>query len=85
MPQQIKVEHLAKIMDYIEANGAITNRKCREVTKLSYDTAIKIFRGLCILGMVRKEGASSGTKYVKTEPSNYPQQKRPGFHRKETP
>ena len=64
MAEQIEVKHLGAVLDYVAKQGAITNRECREVTGLGYDSSIKIFGALCLMGMLRKTGAASGTKYV---------------------
>ena len=64
MAEQITLEHVRAVLLYVEQNSAITNREFRVATGLGYDTAIKIFGALCGVGMLRKTGESSGTKYV---------------------
>jgi len=79
--EKITVTHLKKIMDYVEKNGSITNRECRALTGLSYDQGIKLGTALVLLGMLRKEGAGSTTKYV--IPESKPEGREPeGHHRK---
>ena len=81
MNERITVEHIGAVMDYAAKHGSVTNRECREVTDLSYNRSIKILTGMCALGMLRKIGINSTTKYVVTgQQSARPA--RPGFHRK---
>jgi predicted HTH transcriptional regulator len=82
MAEEIKIEHLGAVSDYVRENGAITNRECRQVTGLSYDSSIKIFGALCLLGMLKKAGESSATKYVSNSRQETTAPKRPGYHRK---
>lgn len=81
MPEEITIEHLGAVLDYVRERGAITNRECRQVTGLNYDSSIKLFSAMCIVGMLRKTGESSATKYVLADklPTS---PKRPGYHRK---
>ena len=81
MAEAITLDHLRAVMDYVSQHESITNRECRVATGLGYDSAIKIFGALCALGMLKKIGEASGTKYVVADvrtavPS------RPGYHRK---
>lgn len=64
MAEQITLEHVRTVMLYVEQKSAITNREFRIATGLGYDTAIKIFGALCAVGILRKTGESSCTKYV---------------------
>lgn len=64
MAEQITLEHVRAVLLYVEQHSAITNREFRITTGLGYDTAIKVFGALCGVGMLRKTGESSGTKYV---------------------
>ena len=81
MSEEIKINHLGAVLDYVTEHGAITNRECRRVTGLGYDSSIKLFSALCSLGMLKKIGESSATKYLLgNKPTQLP--KRPGFHRK---
>ena len=84
MAEIITLQHLRKVIDYVEKTGAITNRECRDVTGLSYDSSIKIFSALGTLGLLRKTGTASATKYVAPLPQRS-QPRQPGFHRKIQP
>lgn len=64
MAEQITLEHVRAVLLYVEQNSAITNREFRIATGLGYDTAIKVLGALCGVGMLRKTGEASGTKYV---------------------
>lgn len=77
---KITTKHLAAVMDYVVKQGSITNRECRNAIGVTYNSSIRIFGALCSLGMLRKTGESSGTKYVISNlrtvaPSG------PGYHR----
>ena len=82
MAEQITLKHLGVVMDYVTKHGSISNRECREMTELSYDSSIKIFAGLCTLGMLRKTGESSSTKYVLGNRQQSERPRLPGYHRK---
>lgn len=82
MAEQITLEHLRAVMDYVGKHESITNRECRVATGLGYDSSIKIFAALCALGLLKKIGEASGTKYVVATQQQSSNPKRPGYHRK---
>jgi predicted HTH transcriptional regulator len=77
----VRIDHIATIVNHASMHGSITNRELRSITGLSYNSAIRIFGALCSLGMLRKVGLNSATKYIVAPPSS-PLVARPGFHRK---
>lgn len=52
------------VVRFVERNGSITNRECREILNLSYDNSIKLLGGLSRMGVLRRHGVSSATKYL---------------------
>jgi predicted HTH transcriptional regulator len=52
------------VIHYVQKHGSITNRECRELLDVSYDNAIRLLGGLTRVGILRRQGVSSGTKYV---------------------
>lgn len=62
--EQITLEHLRAVLDYVGQHSAITNRECRIATGVGYDSAIKIFGAMCDVGILRRTGKTSGSKYV---------------------
>lgn len=52
------------ILDYVLANGSITNRECRRLIDSSYDDTIKLLGALTLSGKLLRVGSSSATKYV---------------------
>ena len=64
MAEQVSLEHLGAVRDYVDQHSAITNRECRTATGVGYDTAIKIFGALCAMDILERTGETSGTKYV---------------------
>jgi hypothetical protein len=60
----ITLKHLEMILKYVAERGSITNRECRQLTGLSYDQGIKIGSAMCTLGMLKKHGEGSVTKYI---------------------
>lgn len=64
MPEQITLKHLDTVLEYVTEQGSITNRECRKATGLGYDSSIKLFGALCTVGLLRKTGGSSATKYI---------------------
>jgi hypothetical protein len=84
MNDRITLQHLQDVMDYVGRQGAITNREFRGLTHLSYNSAIKVLGVLCTLGMLKKSGTASATKYIlpSSGSSTLP---RPGYHRKDMP
>jgi len=53
-----------KVINYVEENGSITNRECRELLGVDYDQAIKIFNTMLEDGQLIRVGKTSGTRYV---------------------
>lgn len=82
MSDKITVQHLQDVMDYVGQRGAITNREFRGLTNLSYNSAIKVLGVLCTLGMLKKSGTASATKYILPS-SGSTGLPRPGYHRKD--
>ena len=76
----ITLKHLEMILEYVAKRGSITNRECRELTGLSYDQGIKIGSAMCMLGMLKKHGEGSVTKYV-APPTKVLLPPAEGFHR----
>jgi predicted HTH transcriptional regulator len=64
MSEPITLKHVCAVLDYVGQHNAITNRECRIATGLGYDSAIKMFGALCAVGILKKTGETSGTKYV---------------------
>ena len=64
MFEKITLEHVRQVVAYADQHSAITNRECRIATGLGYDSAIKIFGALCSVGVLKKTGKASGTKYI---------------------
>src|SRR5262245_22633411 len=62
--EEIKIEHLRAVLDYVGQHSAITNRECRAATGLGYDSAIKIFAALCAVDILKRIGETSRSKYV---------------------
>lgn len=62
--EQITLEHLRAVLDYVGQHSAITNRECRIATGVGYDSAIKIFGAMCAVGILKRTGETSGSKYV---------------------
>lgn len=62
--EQITIEHLRAVLDYVSQHRAITNRECRIATGVGYDSAIKIFAAMCALGILKRTGETAGSKYV---------------------
>lgn len=84
MSDKITIQHLQDVMGYVGKTGAITNREFRGLTNLSYNSAIKVLGVLCTLGMLRKSGTASATKYILPS-SGTTALPRPGYHRKDMP
>ncbi len=66
MTKQQKKDRNAEqiIIDYVLANGSITNRECRRLIDSSYDDTIKLLGALTLSGKLVRVGSSSATKYV---------------------
>jgi predicted HTH transcriptional regulator len=62
--EQITIEHLFIVLDYVGQHSSITNRECRIATGVGYDSSIKIFAAMCDLGILKRTGETSGSKYV---------------------
>lgn len=64
MREIITLRHLEAVLNHVGENGSITNRECRVVTGLGYDSSIKMFSALRTMGMLHRTGQSSSTKYI---------------------
>ena len=53
-----------KVLEYVEKNGSITNRQCRELLGIGYDQAISLFNIMIEGGELRRVGKTAGTRYV---------------------
>jgi len=69
MTRIIPLEYLERVLAFIESNESITNRQCRELLGVNYDESIKLFKALCLLGLIRQSGSGSMTKYIKGDRS----------------
>lgn len=69
MAEQITIEHLRAVMDFVSQNAAITNREFRGSIGLGYDSAIKIFGAMCMARLLKKSGEGVNTKYVALQTS----------------
>lgn len=63
MPQKPTSQNT--VLDYVDKNGSITNRECRELLGISYDHSLKLLGELAANGILLRTGASSTTKYVR--------------------
>lgn len=52
------------LVAYVEENGAITNRQCRELLGIDYDQAIYLFNHMVENGHLVRIGKTSQTRYV---------------------
>ena len=79
MNEPIEVRHLQALKDYVIAHGSVTNRECCKLTGLGQEGSTKAVEALCALGVLRKVGEASATKYVlpnesKAETNRTPEQ-----------
>lgn len=51
------------VLDFVRAQGSITNRKFRKLTGLNYDQAIWFFNRMLVEGKLQRLGTHSGTRY----------------------
>ena len=59
-----KIDPINVVLKYIERHGKIMNRDCRQLLDTSYDETIYFLGGMCKIGLLTRQGASSGTHYV---------------------
>ena len=52
------------VIEYVEKNGSITNRQCRELLGIGYDQAISLFNTMIEDGQLVRVGKTAGTRYV---------------------
>ncbi len=52
------------ILEYIKANGSISNKECREAFKFGKTKALTLFNNLEELGKIKRVGKGSHIKYV---------------------
>lgn len=52
------------MLDYVGANGSITNRECRRLLGIGYDEAIALFNAMVGSGEIVRVGKTSSTRYV---------------------
>ena len=57
------------IIQFVEHNGKITNRECRQLLNISYDDAIFLLGGLCKTGILLRMGTHSVTHYILSGPT----------------
>jgi predicted HTH transcriptional regulator len=53
-----------KVIRFVNVNGYITNRQCRELLGLGYDQATALFNKMVQSGDLVREGKTSSVKYV---------------------
>ena len=60
-------EALEATLGHLKAQGRITNRDVRSLTKLRYDQVVRLFRRAIDEGHIERRGRLSGTHYVLAE------------------
>jgi predicted HTH transcriptional regulator len=53
-----------KVIEYVQKNGSITNRQCRELLGIGYDQAISLFNKMIETGQLIRVGKTSGIRYL---------------------
>ena len=53
-----------QVITFIKQNGYITNRQCRDLLEIGYDQVISLFNQMLEAGELKREGKTSGIKYV---------------------
>jgi len=62
----ITLEHLSAVLNYVAKQGSVTTLECQEITGVTYNGSIQIPKILRTLGMLRKSGIASDylSRYV---------------------
>lgn len=61
---KVKNNDEINILEYIKANGSISNKECRETLKVGKTKALALFNSLEELGKIKRVGTGSHIKYV---------------------